>query len=270
GIINYLLERDLWFHDYVLRFTNAATIVGESYVDADEGDGFFAGFDPSTRRYDGEPGVWGYCIAGVDGKPEQDPTLLHPRCVFQVLRRHFSRYTPEAVAQICGCTSSEVIRVAELLARNSGRERTSSIVYALGWTQHSTGVQMIRSAAIIQLLLGNIGRPGGGIMAMRGHCSIQGSTDIPTLYHLLPGYIPQPAAVAEHAPLAAYLAHGRGFGYALNNRAAGFWQEEAFAGYWAYLPRFLISLLKAWYGDAATGENQFGYSWLPKRDDDYS
>ena len=270
GIINYLLERDLWFHEYVLRFTNAATIVAESYVDADDGDGVFGGFDPATRLYDGDPGVWGYSIAGGEGIPEQDPTLQHPRCVFQVLRRHFSRYTPDAVAQICGCLPADVIRVAELLARNSGRERTSSIVYALGWTQHSTGVQMIRSAAIIQLLLGNIGRPGGGIMAMRGHCSIQGSTDIPTLYHLLPGYIPQPAAVAEHATLAAYLAHGRGFGYALNNRAAGFWQEEAFAGYWAYLPRFLISLLKAWYGDAATGENQFGYSWLPKRDDDYS
>ena len=270
GMINFLLEHDLWFHEYVLHFTNAATIVGESYLDADEGDGYFAGFDPSTSRYDGEPGVWGYSISGVDGKPEQDPTLQHPRCVFQVLRRHFSRYTPGAVAQTCGCSSAEVIRVAELLARNSGRDRTSSIVYALGWTQHSTGVQMIRAAAIIQLLLGNIGRPGGGIMAMRGHCSIQGSTDIPTLYDLLPGYIPQPAAVAEHVTLAKYLEHGRGFGHALNNRAAGFWQEEAFSGYWAFLPRFLISLLKAWYGDAATRENEFGYSWLPKRDDDYS
>ncbi|HKF30060.1 MAG TPA: formate dehydrogenase-N subunit alpha [Candidatus Binataceae bacterium] len=270
GIINYLLEHDLWFQEYVLRFTNAATIVAESYTDADEGDGFFAGFDPSTSRYDAEPGVWGYSVAGGEGKPEQDPTLRHPRCVFQVLRRHFSRYTPEAVAQICGCSSAEVIRVAESLARNSGRERTSSIVYALGWTQHSTGVQMIRAAAIIQLLLGNIGRPGGGIMAMRGHCSIQGSTDIPTLYHLLPGYIPQPAAVAEHVTLAKYLEYGRGFGYALNNCAAGFWQEEAFSGYWAYLPRLLISLLKAWYGDAATPENEFGYAWLPKRDDDYS
>ncbi len=268
GIINYLLEHNLWFREYVLHFTNAATIIGEGYVDADDGGGLFAGFDPSSGRYDADPGAWGYSVAG--GAPERDPTLQHPRCVLQILRRHFSRYTPETVAQICGCAPADVVRVAELLARNSGRERTSAIVYALGWTQHATGVQMIRSAAIIQLLLGNMGRPGGGIMAMRGHCSIQGSTDIPTLYDTLPGYIPQPAAVPEHASLASYLEHGRGFASAMQNRAAGFWQEESFAGYWANLPRFVVSLLKAWYGDAATRENDFGYRWLPKNDGDHS
>src|SRR5881409_4446746 len=121
------------------------------------------------------------------GPAEKDPTLQHPRCVFQILKRHFARYTPEVVSQVCGCTPEELVRVAELLCANSGRERTSAIVYALGWTQHTTGVQMIRTAGILQLLLGNIGRPGGGIMAMRGHSSIQGSTDVPTLYDLLPG-----------------------------------------------------------------------------------
>src|SRR5215813_7178819 len=119
GIIHYLLERDLWFHEYVLHFTNAATIVGESYLDADEGDGFFAGFDPSTRRYDGESGVWGYSIAGVDGKPEQDPTLQHPRCVFQVLRRHFSRYTPEVVERSCGVPRELFLKVAEIFSSAS-------------------------------------------------------------------------------------------------------------------------------------------------------
>jgi formate dehydrogenase major subunit len=269
GIINHIIEHRRWFHEYVAHYTNASAVVSEGYVDADEGGGLFAGFDPQQGRYDRDPGAWGYAMR-PDGTVETDPTLAHPRSVFQILRRHFARYTPEAVASICGCRSEDVIKVAELLCRNSGRERTSAMVYALGWTQHSTGVQMIRAAAIIQLLLGNVGRPGGGIMAMRGHCSIQGSTDIPTLYDLLPGYIPHPAAVPEHATLEPYLGHGRGFQAALGCRAAGFWQDEAFAGYWANLPKFMVSLLKAWYGDAATRDKEFGYQWLPKYDGDYS
>src|SRR6185503_3824045 len=116
----------------------------------------------------------------------------HPRCVFQILKRHYARYTPEFVADACGCTADEFLYVAEQLCANSGRERTGAFAYAVGWTQHTVGVQIIRTAAIIQLLLGNIGRPGGGIIALRGHASIQGSTDIPTLYNTLPGYIDMP------------------------------------------------------------------------------
>jgi formate dehydrogenase major subunit len=163
-----------------------------------------------------------------------------------------------------------MIRVAELLCRNSGRERTSAIVYAVGWTQHTTGVQMIRAAGIVQLLLGNIGRPGGGIMAMRGHCSIQGSTDIPTLYDLLPGYIPHPSGLPEHATLKKYFEHGRGWAAGHAAQAAGFWEGEVIEGYWANLPALFTSLLKAWYGDAATAENEFGYQWLPKNEGDHS
>src|SRR6266498_276378 len=144
----------------------------------------------------------------------------------------FSRYTPEMVSQVCGCTPEELLRVAESLCANSGRERTSAIAYAVGWTQHTTGVQIIRAAGILQLLLGNIGRPGGGIMAMRGHSSIQGSTDVPTLYDLLPGYLPQPIADEAHETLDGYVAH------------------EGFpTGYWANFRKFIVSLLKAWYGD---------------------
>ena len=124
--------------------------------------------------------------------PHRDPTLQHPRCVFQMLKRHFARYTPEMVERVCGTPREHFVRVAEALCANSGRERTSAFCYAVGWTQHTVGVQYIRAAAIVQLLLGNIGRPGGGILALRGHASIQGSTDIPTLYELLPGYIPMP------------------------------------------------------------------------------
>ncbi len=188
-----------------------------------------------------------------DAPPPHDPTLQHPRCVFQVLKRHFARYTPELVSRICGCTPEELTRVAEHLCANSGRERTSAIVYAVGWTQHSTGVQMIRAAGILQLLLGNMGRPGGGIMAMRGHSTIQGSTDLATLFDVLPGYLPQPVADVEHETLNGYVE-----------------REGIKTGYWANFRKFIVSLLKAWYGDAATPENDFCFSWLPRVDHDYS
>src|SRR5262249_16470130 len=183
----------------------------------------------------------------------RDPTLQDPRCVFQILKRHFERYTPEVVSQVCGCTPEQLVRVAELLCANSGRERTSSIVYALGWTQHTTGVQMIRTAGILQLLLGNMGRPGGGIMAMRGHSTIQGCTDLAALYDVMPGYLPQPAADVEHETLDSYVAH-----------------EGLSTGYWVNYRKFIVSLLKAWYGDAATADNDFCFSWLPRVDGDYS
>src|SRR5438552_7703042 len=126
--------------------------------------------------------------------PEEDETLQHPHCVFQLLKKHYRRYTPELVAETCGCSVEDFIAVAEALTRNSGPERTSAFCYAVGWTQHTVGVQYIRAACIIQQLLGNMGRPGGGIIALRGHASIQGSTDIPTLYNILPGYLPMPHA----------------------------------------------------------------------------
>ena len=188
-----------------------------------------------------------------DGQPARDPTLQHPRCVFQILKRHFSRYTPEMVSQVCGCSPEEFTRVAELLCANSGRERTSVLVYALGWTQHATGAQMIRAGGIMQLLLGNIGRPGGGILAMRGHSSIQGSTDVATLYDVLPGYLPQPAADGAHDTLDSYVAH-----------------EGMAAGYWSHFREYIVSLLKAWYGDAARPENDFRFGWLPRIECDHS
>ena len=269
GIINYILAGGRWFRDYVVHYTNAPMILNARYRDTEELGGVFAGFDPASGRYDRVEGDWDYA-SDAEGQLLSDPTLQDPRCVFQVLRRHFARYTPEAAAQICGCRPQDLVRVAELMSRNSGRERTTSIVYALGWTQHGVGVQMIRAAAIIQLLLGNIGRPGGGIMAMRGHTSIQGSTDIATLYDLLPGYLPQPAAIPEHASLASYLENGRSFTSRSGTSARGYFREDAISGYWAGFPRFMVSLLKAWYGDAAQAENDFGYRWLGKIDDDYS
>ena len=277
GLINYVIQNDRWFREYVLAYTNAATLISDEFVDADELGGVFSGYHADKRQYEPERKRWNYKgeptnvpatetppeikneswseKAGFIENPEppSDPTLQNPKCVFQTVKRHFARYTPEMVASICGCRPDDIIRVAEALCENSGRERTSAIVYAVGWTQHTTGVQMIRAAGILQLLLGNIGRPGGGIMAMRGHASIQGSTDIPTLYNLLPGYIPQPSALRNHNTLEDYLE-----------------QERVDNGYWSNFPKFIVSLLKAWYGDAATKKNEWGFKWLPRIDEDYS
>src|SRR5437016_2141841 len=277
GLINYVIQNDRWFREYVLAYTNAATLVSDEFIDADELGGVFSGYHAEKREYEPEHKRWNYQgepenVPGTETPPEikseswskkagfienaeppSDPTLQNPKCVFQILKRHFARYTPEMVASICGCSLEDLVRVSDLLCANSGRERTSAIVYAVGWTQHTTGVQIIRAAGILQMLLGNIGRPGGGIMAMRGHSSIQGSTDVPTLYDLLPGYLPQPIADAAHETLDGYVAH------------------EGFpTGYWANFRKFIVSLLKAWYGDAATAENDFCFPWLTRIDDNYS
>jgi formate dehydrogenase major subunit len=277
GIVNYILEHGRWFDEYVKHYTNAPTIVSEEFRDTEDLDGLFSGFDPESNSYD--IGSWQYegmpvfASAGkreegaVFGEqahyaqgakltrgepPEMDLTLQHPRCVFQLLRRHFSRYTPQTVQEICGVPATRVIEVAEALCANSGRERTSAFAYAVGWTQHTVGVQYIRTAAIIQLLLGNIGRPGGGILALRGHASIQGSTDIPTLYNILPGYLPMPHPHA-HQDLRAYVE---------SNAAA--------SGYWGHMESYAVSLLKAWYGEAATVENDFCFDHLPRITGDHS
>jgi formate dehydrogenase major subunit len=292
GLINYVLTHDRWFREYVLAYTNAAAIIEEGFQDTEDLAGLFSGYDPQTHHYDAQDGHWGYqrssgdtsrgpvettikrthgvhgdsLMAGspahsaprahmTDGggeEPRHDPTLQHPSCVMQILRRHFSRYTPEEVAAVCGCTPEEVVRVAELLCANSGRERTSALVYAVGWTQHTTGVQIIRTAGILQLLLGNMGRPGGGIMAMRGHSSIQGSTDVPTLYDLLPGYLPQPTIDPPHDDLDSYVEH-----------------EGLPTGSWANFRKYIVSLLKAWYGDAAAA-NGYRFTWLPRVEADHS
>lgn len=266
GLIRHVLETESYFRDYVLHYTNAATVVGEDFRDTEDLGGVFSGYDPETGLYDRSS--WSYeggevaAAAGVrehatqafegkmgmlDGDPVRDETLQHPRCVLQILRRHFARYTPELVERVCGISREDFDAVARALVENSGRERTTAFCYAVGWTQHSAGVQMIRAASILQLLLGNVGRPGGGILALRGHASIQGSTDIPTLYDLLPGYLPMPRSRADDLTLADYV------------RTNG-----APRGWWTNFDRYIVSLLKAWFGDAATPENDFGFAHLPK------
>ena len=185
--------------------------------------------------------------------PLRDETLRHPRCVFQLVKRHFSRYTPEMVERVTGCPKPTFLKVAETILENSGRDRTTAWTYAVGWTQHTCGPQMIGCCALLQLLLGNVGRPGGGIMALRGHASIQGSTDIPTLYHSIHGYMPAPSALKDHRDLREYLA-----------------TEALATGAWGGMHKYLVSYLKSMYGNAATAENDYGYDWHPKISGDHS
>lgn len=250
ALIRYVVENQKDFREYVVHYTNAARLISTEFRDTDDLAGVFSGFDANSRTYD--TSSWQY-QNDSSGKALTDPTLEHPQCVFQILRRHFARYTPQMVEQVCGTPLATFLRVAETLASNSGPDRTSAICYAVGWTQHTTGVQMIRAAAILQLLLGNIGRPGGGILALRGHATIQGSTDIATLYNLLPGYLPAPSALHRHDALRDYVE-----------------TETSATSYWVNFPRFAVSLLKAWFGEAATAENDFGYDWLPKTVGDHS
>ena len=226
GLIRHVLHTDAYFEEYVVNYTNAATLVNEEFRGPEDLGGYFSGWDPGSKTYD--ENAWRYdggevaSPAGdrehatqaftehsgggmLEGEPKRDETLEHPRTVFRQLVRHYARYTPEMVEQVCGISQEDFLRVADALIENSGPERTSMIVYALGWTQHTSGVQMIRAASVLQLLLGNVGRPGGGVMAMRGHASIQGSTDIPTLYELLPGYLPMPKGRRGEHSLAEYV-----------------------------------------------------------------
>ena len=268
GLIRHIVETGSYFREYVVAYTNAATILREDFQGPEDLHGLFSGWDPETRTYDRDS--WQYAGAqgaarsgareqstqaftdrtgaGMDTEGvESDETLQHPRCVFQVLRRHYSRYTPEMVERICGVPRERFLEVAETLVASSGRERTTMLAYAVGWTQHTAGVQAIRAGAIVQLLLGNVGRPGGGVMAMRGHASIQGSSDIPTLYDLLPGYLPMPRAGEEDLTLDAYVEKGR------SDR-----------GWWSHFDRYAVSLLKAWFGEGATARNGYGFRYLPK------
>ena len=268
ALIRYVLETESYFREYVLRYTNAATIVCDQYEDTEDLGGVFSGFDPETGEYDRK--TWMYeggevaSAAGerehasqafdektgagmMTGQVESDETLQHPRCVFRLLKKHYSRYTPELVERVCGISREDFLEVARTLVGNSGRERTTAFCYAVGWTQHTVGAQMIRAASVLQLLLGNIGRPGGGIMALRGHASIQGSTDIPTLYDLLPGYLPMPKAREEDQSLEEY------------TETTG-----SSRGWWCHFDKYIVSLLKAWFGDAATKDNDYGFGWLPK------
>ena len=274
ALVNYALQNGKEFREYVVNYTNAPIILRDDFQDTEDLDGLFSGWNHERRSYDSR--TWAYARCGPDDGEQlpgefghakesgcmtvpdlttcdRDDSLQHPRCVYQVLKRHFARYTPEMVERTCGTPKHLFLKIAETFCSASGPEKTAAICYALGWTQHSDGVQIIRTSAILQLLLGNIGRPGGGIMALRGHASIQGSTDIPTLYDILPGYLPMPKLGVNSHNLDTYYSKHR-------DKTGGWWNID----------KYMVSLLKAYYGESATKENDWGYGWLPRVTGDHS
>jgi formate dehydrogenase major subunit len=248
GLIHYTLTHGRHHEEYVRLFTNAPFLVSERYA-FDEARGVFSGWDEGRKAY-ADTSSWSYEL-GPDLFAKVDPTLQHPRSVFQVMKRFYARYTPEAVADICGCSADDFRKAADVITSTGTPDRAGTIMYALGWTHHSHSVQLIHAAAMLQLLLGNIGRPGGGLNALRGHANIQGGTDCGMAYHNLPGYIPVPKA--DHDTLGAFLAAVTP--RALRPDAVNFYKD---------IDRFAVSQLKAYYGAAATRENEFGYRLHPR------
>ncbi len=247
GMINYALENNLIHREYVAEYTNASFIVKKDF---EFNDGLFSGYDKATRKYDKTK--WAF-ETDEEGNPKKDKTLTHPRSVFQLMRKHYSRYDVDSVIAVTGTPKEDYLKVCETFCSTSKIGKSGTIMYAMGTTQHTVGTQNVRAFGIIQLLLGNIGLPGGGINAMRGESNVQGSTDFALLYHLLPGYVGTPTAIPEHATLEGY-----------NTK------ETPSGGYWSNKPKFLVSLLKAWYGPNATKANEFGYQYLPKGNKNYS
>ncbi len=250
GMIKHILEGHRIHRDYVVHYTNAVFLIKDEY-DFDEVAGLFSGYDPQKRRYQKES--WQYQI-DENGEPRKDPTLENPKCVYQLMKKQYARYDLQTVSGVTGTPVEDLKRVYEAFAETGAPEKAGTIMYAMGWTQHTAGTQNIRAMAIIQLLLGNIGRAGGGVNALRGESNVQGSTDHCLLFHILPGYLKTPKA--SQPTLSDY-----------NTTYTPKQLGQKSANWWANYPKYSVSLLKSMYGRAATKENDFGYAWLPKLDD---
>ena len=247
GMIKYILENNKYFKEYVAEYTNASMIVSPKFK---FNNGLFSGYDPKLKTYD--KSSWAFEL-DANGVPKRDKTLTNPRCVFQLLKKHYQRYDLGRVSSITGVSAANLMKVYQAFAGTGKRDKAGTILYALGWTQHTVGVQNIRSAAIIQLLLGNIGVAGGGINALRGEPNVQGSTDHCILYHIIPGYMSVPRA--NWPTLDEY-----------NKANTPLSKDPMSANWWQHKPKYMVSLLKSWFGENATKENGFGYEWLPKAD----
>jgi len=284
GVIHYAIENGRIAKDYVLNNTNAAFVLNDGFK-LPEDDGVFSGFDEKTQAYD--KASWNYAKGDAGGKaiheappakpangqpapppalpekPAYDFSLQNPNCVFQLLRRHYSRYTPEMVERITGIPREQFLKAADLFTsvrKDGDMKKAATIVYAVGWTHHSFGTQIIRTAAILQLLLGNVGRAGGGVNALRGHSNIQGATDMGGVFDSLPGYLKVPTPADESF---------EGWMKRITPKPSKPGQWDSF-NYWGNTARFAVSFLKAMYGDAAKKENSWGYDYLPKVDRNYS
>jgi formate dehydrogenase major subunit len=286
AFINYALQNDRVNREYLVNYTNASFIIKEGFKLPE--DGLYSGFDSEKHTYD--KSTWNYESGGLTKSdtpaahqegaehgvaaagapppalPEKvayDPTLQHPRCVYQLLKQQYSRYTPEMVERISGIPKDQIIKAADLFTsvrKDGATKQVGTIIYAVGWTQHSSGTQTIRGACMLQLLLGNVGRAGGGVNALRGHSNIQGATDMAGIFDILPGYLKVPTP--KDTDLKSYLTR-------ITPKQAKPGEWESF-NYWSNTPRFAVSFLKAMYGNAATKDNDFAFHYLPKVDRNYS
>ena len=250
GVILYLMNNHKINQEYVNAYTNASLLVRPDFGFE---DGLFTGYDAEKRKYD--KSTWAYQL-DENGFAKRDPSLQDPQCVWNLLKQHVSRYTPAVVSNLCGTPKEDFLTVCQLIAETSAKDKTASFLYALGWTQHSIGAQNIRTMAMIQLLLGNMGMAGGGINALRGHSNIQGLTDLGLLSQSLPGYLTLPSE--KQPDLQTYLT-------AMTPKPL----LEGQVNYWGNYPKFFVSLMKSFYGDKAQPENSWGYDWLPKWDKGY-
>ncbi len=292
GLIRYAIENNRIAKDYLVNYTNASYLVKDGFKLPE--DGLYSGFNPETKVYD--KSTWNYQEGGdLTGKPAAPPkaepahvvalpkpaagqpappvllpanvaydlTLQNPRCVFQLMKQQYSRYTPEVVERITGIPKDQLLKAYDLftsIRKDGDMKKVATIIYAVGWTQHTFGTQIIRTAAMIQLLLGNVGRAGGGVNALRGHSNIQGATDMAGVFDTLPGYLKM--ANPNDTDLAAFLKR-----ITPTASKPGVWDSF---NYYSNTPKFAVSLLKAFYGDAATKQNDFAYNYLPKIDRNYS
>jgi len=256
GLIKYIIDNNLYFKDYVVNYTDASFLVDPNFKTPEDLDGVFSGYDEQKRSYD--KSTWKFQL-DENGVPKKDPTLQNPNCVFQLLKKHYSRYTIDTVSDITGAPKDKIEEAYKILASTGKPDRVMTECYAMGWTQHTIGVQNIRTFTIVQLLLGNIGMAGGGVNALRGESNVQGSTDYGLLFHILTGYNPTP--VASDTDLKKYI-----------EKYTPKTKEPRSVNWWSNRPKYIVSYLKAIYGDKATKDNDFCYSYLPKRDDgkDYS
>lgn len=257
GVVRYAIENQRIAKEYLVNYTNAAFIVKDGFKLPE--DGLFSGFDGGTQSYD--KSTWNYEDSG--GDIAYDLTLEHPRCVYQLLKKQYSRYTPEMVERITGIPKDQFLKAAEMftsIRKDGDMQKAGTIIYAVGWTQHTSGSQIIRTAAILQLVLGNVGRAGGGVNALRGHSNIQGATDVAGIFDNLPGYlkVPTPADKDFNAWMTR-----------ITPKSAKPKEWDSY-NYWSNTPRFAVSLLKSMYGDAATKENDWAFAYLPKVDREYS
>jgi len=261
GMINYIIQNKKYHEDYVKHYTNSTLLINPGFKMPGDLNGLFSGYDSTARKYD--TSTWGYQLedipdekapGGVIHSPKRDMTMSDPNCVWQLLKKHASRYTPEMVEKVCGTPKDKFLEICEEYSKTGASEKAGTICYAMGWTQHTVGVENIRSFAMVQLLLGNMGRPGGGVNALRGEPNVQGSTDHCLLFHILPGYL----SVVKAGQTFRSYADAYTIGKATKNVLPGS------TSWWRHGEKYLVSLLKEWWGDAATADNDFRFDWLPK------